>query len=239
MPVFDPASFYRTFRHGMADVNGVRLHYVIGGAGPPVVLLHGWPLTWYSWRHVMPLLAEQYTVLAPDLRGLGNSGKPTSGYDKKTVAEDVYQLVQQLGFGPVLLVGHDIGGLVAYPYAAAHRESVRKLVIIETTLMGAGPEVGLEAKLDSSAELRLWHMTFHMVPGLAEMLVAGRERQYLAQFYDRNVFQPDAISGADLDVYVRSYAAPGGLGMGHYRTFYLDFAHSHRSELVAAVRHCA
>jgi pimeloyl-ACP methyl ester carboxylesterase len=105
----------------MAIVNGVQIHYVIGGHGDPVVLLHGWPETWYERRHVMPALARNYTVIAPDLRGLGDSSKPLTGYDGKTVADDIFKLVTQLGFKQIFLVGHDWGGQVAYSYAAAHR----------------------------------------------------------------------------------------------------------------------
>ena len=86
-----------TFSHHTASVNGIQLHYVMGGKGDPVVLLHGWPETWYEWRHVMPALAKNYTVIAPDLRGLGDSSKPASGYDGNTTAEDIYQLVIQTG----------------------------------------------------------------------------------------------------------------------------------------------
>jgi alpha/beta hydrolase fold len=110
-----------TFSHHMAIVNGVQIHYVIGGHGDPVVLLHGWPETWYERRHVMPALARNYTVIAPDLRGLGDSSKPLTGYDGKTVADDIFKLVTQLGFKQIFLVGHDWGGQVAYSYAAAHR----------------------------------------------------------------------------------------------------------------------
>jgi hypothetical protein len=88
-----------TFSHHTASVNGIQMHYVIGGQGDPVVLLHGWPQTWYEWHHVMPALAKNYTVIAPDLRGLGDSSKPSSGYDGNTTAEDIYQLVSQLGLG--------------------------------------------------------------------------------------------------------------------------------------------
>jgi hypothetical protein len=98
-----------TFSHHMVSVNGIQLHYVIGGLGDPIVLLHGWPETWYEWRHIMPALAKNYTVIAPDLRGLGDSSKPLTGYDGKTVAEDIHQLVTQLGFKTIFLVGHDIG----------------------------------------------------------------------------------------------------------------------------------
>src|SRR5215510_7308428 len=109
-----------TFSHHMASVNGIQIHYVIGGQGMPVVLLHGWPETWYEWRHVMPALAKNYTVIAPDLRGLGDSSKPSTGYDGKTVAEDIHQLVTKLGFKTIFLVGGDIGAIIAYPYAAEH-----------------------------------------------------------------------------------------------------------------------
>ncbi len=102
----------------MTPVNGIQLHYVIGGHGPPLVLLHGWPETWYEWRHVMPALAKNYTVIAPDLRGLGDSSKPLTGYDGKTTAEDIHQLVAQLGFKQIFLVGHDVGSQPAYSYAA-------------------------------------------------------------------------------------------------------------------------
>ena len=120
-----------TFSHHTASVNGIQLHYVIGGQGDPVVLLHGWPETWYAWHKVMPALAKNYTVIAPDLRGLGDSSKPLTGYDGKTLAEDIHQLVTQLGFKSIFLVGHDIGSFVVYPYAAEHPTEVRRLVVMD------------------------------------------------------------------------------------------------------------
>ena len=120
-----------TFSHRLASVNGIQLHYVIGGRGDPVVLLHGWPETWYEFRLIMPALAKNYTVIAPDLRGLGDSSKPTSGYDGKTVAEDIHQLVTKLGYKTIFLAGGDVGALMAYPYAAAHPTEVEKLAVME------------------------------------------------------------------------------------------------------------
>ena len=125
-----------TFSHHTASVNGIQMHYVIGGQGDPVVLLHGWPETWYAWHKIMPALAKNYTVIAPDLRGLGDSSKPPTGYDGKTVAEDIHQLVTQLGFNSIFLVGHDIGAWVAYPYAAEHPTEVKKLVVMDVTIPG-------------------------------------------------------------------------------------------------------
>jgi pimeloyl-ACP methyl ester carboxylesterase len=117
-----------TFSHHMATVNGIQLHYVIGGQGDPVVLLHGYPQSWYEWRHIMLALAMNYTVIAPDLRGFGDSSKPVTGYDGNTTAEDIYQLISQLGFSNIFLVAHDVGAQTAYSYAADHPNNVSKLV---------------------------------------------------------------------------------------------------------------
>mgnify|MGYP003906977567 FL=1 len=128
-----------TFSHRMATVNGIQMHYVIGGQGNPLVLLHGFPQTWYEWRHVMPALAKNYTVIVPDLRGLGDSSKPSTGYDGNTTAEDLNQLISQLGFKKILLVAHDIGAQTAYSYAATHPNNVSKLVIMDYIFPGFLP----------------------------------------------------------------------------------------------------
>ncbi len=117
-----------TFSHHTASVNGIQLHYVMGGKGDPVVLLHGYPQSWYEWRHVMPALAKNYTVIAPDLRGFGDSSRPLTGYDGNTTAEDIYQLVTQLGFNNIFLVAHDVGAQTAYSYAAAHPDVPEYLI---------------------------------------------------------------------------------------------------------------
>jgi pimeloyl-ACP methyl ester carboxylesterase len=206
-----------TFSHHMAIVNGVQIHYVIGGHGDPVVLLHGWPETWYERRHVMPALARNYTVIAPDLRGLGDSSKPLTGYDGKTVADDIFKLVTQLGFKQIFLVGHDWGGQVAYSYAAAHPSDVRRLVILEAPLPGIAPFTNFD--LTSG----IWWFPFHLVPDLPEKLVAGKERLYLSWFYD-HAYNKSAINGADVSEYVRHYSTPGGMhaGFGYYRAYFDD-----------------
>jgi pimeloyl-ACP methyl ester carboxylesterase len=203
-----------TFSHHMATVNGIQLHYVMGGKGDPVVLLHGWPETWYSWHRVMPDLAKNYTVIVPDLRGLGDSSKPPTGYDGKTVAEDIHQLVGKLGFKTIFLVGHDIGTQVAYSYAAAHPTEVKKLAVMELTIPGFVP----------AGRMPLWWVVFHQTPDVPEALVQGKEMLYLSWFYHNLANNPAAITQEDINEYVSHYSAPGGMhaGFGHYRAFPQD-----------------
>jgi pimeloyl-ACP methyl ester carboxylesterase len=203
-----------TFTHHTATVNGIQMHYVIGGHGDPVVLLHGWPETWYAWRHVMPDLAKNYTVIVPDLRGLGDSSKPTTGYDGKTVAEDIHQLVTQLGFKTIFLIGHDIGTQIAYSYAAAHPTEVKKLAVMELTIPGFVPP----------GRMPIWWGIFHQVPDVPEALVQGKEMMYLSWFFSGLTYNPSAITKADIDEYVSHYSSPGGLraGFEYYRAFSQD-----------------
>jgi pimeloyl-ACP methyl ester carboxylesterase len=214
----------QALEHHAAKVNNVVLHYVIAGQGDPVVLLHGWPQTWYEWRKIIPALAERYTVIAPDLRGLGDSSKPATGYDKRTVADDIYQLVRQLGFERVLLVGHDWGGPVAYAYASAHSDTVRKLVILDVGIPGAGLADALTFRPSQS----IWHIQFHYVRDLPEALITGRERIYLSWFYRGAAYNQSAITAQDIDEYVRCYSAPGALraGFEYYRAIFDDVAHN-------------
>jgi len=205
--------------HHYTDVGDVLLHYVTAGSGPPVVLLHGWPQTWWEWRHVIPALAEKYTVIAPDMRGLGDSSRPLDGYDKKTVAADLWRLVHgHLGHETFLLVGHDWGGPVAYALAAAHPDAVEKLVILDVVVPGCGG--------DFSQGGRRWHHQFHMTPDLPEALAAGREAEYLGWFYRTFSFKPDAIGPEDLAEFVRTYSQPGALraGFAYYRAIPQDVA---------------
>jgi pimeloyl-ACP methyl ester carboxylesterase len=203
-----------TFSHHTASVNGIQMHYVIGGYGDPIVLLHGWPETWYAWHHVMPALARNHTVIAPDLPGLGDSSKPLIGYDGKTVAEDIHQLVTKLGFRTILLVGHDIGTQVAYSYAAAHPTEVKKLVVMELTIPGFAP----------AGRMPLWWAIFHQTPDVPEALIQGKEMMYLSWFFHNLAFNPAAITHTDINEYVTHYSAPGGMraGFEYYRAFPQD-----------------
>ncbi|HEX6535055.1 MAG TPA: alpha/beta hydrolase [Gemmatimonadaceae bacterium] len=222
-----------SWTHGMADIEpGLRLHYVTAGAGErTVVLLHGFPETWWEWRHVIPVLASAgWRVVAPDYRGAGSSWRPASGYDKRTMADDVRRLVrEQLAIeGQVALVGHDIGLMVAYAWAEAHRDEVSHLVVMDAPLPGT--EVFDRIRADP----RVWHFAFHGARDVAEMLVAGREREYLRTFFDVRIFDPSAVSASDRDVYVSAYSSPGGMRAGFevYRAFDQDAA-DNRNALAA------
>jgi pimeloyl-ACP methyl ester carboxylesterase len=209
--------------HGMADVEpGLRLHYVTAGVGPRVVvLLHGFPQTWWEWRRVIPPLIEAgFLVVAPDYRGAGQSWRPAGGYDKQTMAEDIHRLLHEhLRIEePIVLVGHDIGLMVAYNYAQAHREGVSHLVVMDAPLPGTAVFDRLRS------DPRVWHFAFHGARDVPEMLVAGRERHYLQAFFNARIFDPSAIAERDLEVYVAAYAAPGAMRAGFelYRAFDRD-----------------
>jgi pimeloyl-ACP methyl ester carboxylesterase len=207
-------------QHRYADLGEVRLHYVTAGSGDPVVLLHGWPQTWYCWRKVIPLLAERHLVVTPDLRGLGDSSRPSSGYDKRTVSDDVHRLMRdELGIDRFYLAGHDWGGVTAYSLAAHHPEAVAALAVVDVTIPGTGGT-------DISQGGRRWHHGFHRTLDLPEALVAGREDIYLRWFYRNYGHRPDVISDEDIREYLRTYTQPDALraGFEFYRATPQDVA---------------
>src|ERR1700750_3326732 len=121
-----PANPPAGFKHQYAQVNGVKIHYVIGGKGEPLLLVHGFGQNWYMWNRLLPELSKHFTVIAPDMRGVGESGKPAGGYDKKNMAVDLHELIRKLGYRHINLAGHDIGLMVAYAYAAQFPADVKK-----------------------------------------------------------------------------------------------------------------
>jgi pimeloyl-ACP methyl ester carboxylesterase len=202
----------RLAEHGRVMVNGVRLHYVKAGSGDPVILLHGVPKTHYHWRLLIPLLTPRYTVIAPDLRGLGDSQHAATGYDMRTMAEDIAQLGTHLGYERFYLAGEDWGASAAYQLAANYPDRVRKLVYQENYLPGFGL---VERTILTEENVRTyhwaWHANFYNVPDFPEFLIAGRERQYFTHFIRHECHNPTAIVDDALDEYVRCYSAPGGL----------------------------
>jgi pimeloyl-ACP methyl ester carboxylesterase len=209
-----------TAAHHTAQVNGTRLHYVTAGEGPPVMLLHGWPQTWYEWRHVIDLLSDEYQVVAPDLRGFGYSAKPAAGYDADTMAADLAALADHLGLRDVTVLGHDWGAVFGYVYAAKTPSQVRALGIVEMALPGVG--VMEQAMAPQPQGNFLWHMGFQSVPDLPELLIAGKERPYLRWFFEHFAYDPAAITAADLDVYTDAITQVGALraGLAVYQDFF-------------------
>ena len=205
------------FTERFAKVNGVRLRYLVGGQGSAVVLLHGYAETGHMWRPIMPLLAERHTVVVPDLRGAGGSAKPATGYDKKNMAVDIHELTESLELERVRIVGHDIGLMVAYAYAAQFPETTERVVLMDAFLPGIGNWKNVWLLRD------MWHFHFYGVVPLA--LVKGRERIYLEHFW--NDFAADAkrsVPEADRRLYARAYAQPGAMraGFEYFRNFELD-----------------
>src|SRR5438046_9234359 len=208
-----PAGFAEPF----ADVNGVELHYFIGGKGSPVVLLHGYAETSRMWFPIMPLLAKNHTVIVPDLRGAGGSSKPQSGYDKKNMAVDIHALVSSLGFKQASIVGHDIGLMVAYAYAAQFPQEREQLVLMDAFLPGIGDWKNVWLMRD------LWH--FHFYGDVPLALVKGRERTYFEHFWNDFAADPKhSVPEADRRFYAAAYAQPGGMraGFEYFRNFERD-----------------
>lgn len=199
------------------------LNCAVVGTGEPALLLHGWPQTSYAWRAVIPLLADRYTLVVPDLPGFGASSRLASGYDKKSIAGILHRLMLRLGFQRYHVAGHDVGGQVAYPLAGQYPDAVRTLTLIEAGVIGLGRSVAAANPLTGGS----WHFGFNMVPDLPELLLAGRERAYLEFMFHRDsvgLYVTDAIGEDDLDVYARALARPGAVRatMGYYRTLPAD-----------------
>src|SRR5450432_1787768 len=219
---FDSVTFFKTFKNAFVITNGIKMHYVIGGTGKQViVLVHGFPSDWYSWRKIMPALAKVYTVIAPDLRGLGLSDKPDTGYSKKNMAADIHGLVHQLGYKNIYIAGYDFGGPVSFAYTCEYPEDVKKLVMFEC---GGVAGFGLEKLMDITHG-GLWHFGFFMQPVFPEMLIRGREREFFSAFaYGAIVKEKSAFTKADIDHYMRNLGAPGSLNglFEYYRTYPQD-----------------
>jgi pimeloyl-ACP methyl ester carboxylesterase len=193
-------------------VNGIGINYVRGGHGPTLLLLHGYPQTWYTWDHVLPALAQHYTVVAPDLPGAGLSDAPASSaaYTKKAMAADIHALMVKLGLSRnIRIVAHDIGTTVAYPYAAAHRDDVVKLVLSEAPI--PDPTIYTFPSLTPNGPGLWWFGLFAEKNGLAEDLMTGREQQWVTDFMPTSEVVKGALTACDLKIYAHALAQPGHL----------------------------
>ncbi|MFG2542991.1 alpha/beta fold hydrolase [Streptomyces sp. NPDC048594] len=213
----DDPRFEKDFRHEFADVDGVRMHYVRGGSGTPVVLIHGWPQTWYGWWPIMPELAEHHTVYAVDLPGLGDSTGSPSGYDKATLARYVHELVaDRLGLDDARVVGHDLGAAVAFQYASQFPNDTARLGYLDLPLPGPAIDAPTYRSLS-------WHIAFHAQRRVPETVVGDDVREYLALFYPQVSYRGTAFGGtsddspftrAEIDEYARTYSRPKALSGG-------------------------
>jgi pimeloyl-ACP methyl ester carboxylesterase len=202
-----------------AEIGPVTLHYLTAGEGMPVVLLHGIPQTCHEWRHVIPMLAARYRIIAPDLRGLGDSSRPRDGYDKKTVAGDIWGLVHDhLNIERFFLVGHDWGGPVAFSLAIQHPDAVRRLAILDVVIPGDGG--------DFSQGGRRWHHAFFRTPDLPEALTAGREELLLDWFFENYGYRAGCIPESERREYYRTYKKLGAFRamFEYYRALQADAA---------------
>jgi pimeloyl-ACP methyl ester carboxylesterase len=200
-----------------ASINGLKLHYLVAGKGEPVILLHGYAQNSHMWRPLIVELAKTRLVIAPDLRGFGQSSKPAGGYDKKTLAQDIHSLAASLGFKQATVVGHDIGLMVAYAYAAQYPNEVDRIVLMDAFLPGVGDWTTVWLLRD------LWHFHFYGVTPLK--LVTGRERIYFEHFWNDFAADPKhSVSEADRRFYAAAYAQPGAMRAGFevFRAFEKD-----------------
>jgi pimeloyl-ACP methyl ester carboxylesterase len=200
-----PAGFSKTFASRYVHANGLRQHVVIGGDGPPLLLVHGWPQNWYQYRALMPALARDYTVIAVDQRGMGLTEKPKGGYESATLANDLVALMEELGYERFAVVGLDTGMVISYALAADHPERVARLVVGEAPLPGVpNPPMVLPLPLflPGPAVPLLFHLTFNRLNGLNEQLVRGREDLFFS-------FVFEAEAGNKLPGYAVRYYTDG------------------------------
>jgi pimeloyl-ACP methyl ester carboxylesterase len=209
-----------TIRRATCRANRIRQFWLEAGAGPPVVLLHGFPETSFAWRFQIPALASRYRVIAPDLRGYGDTDKPSKAYDKRTMANDIVELLKTLGAGRVALVGHDRGARVAT--RLVRDELVDRLVVMDNF-----PTRIVARDLNTKVAREYWFFMFHQIPDLPEALIAGREEIWLRHFFSSWCHDPTTISGEAFETYVKAYSAPGALrgAMSDYRASAEDIAH--------------
>ena len=216
-----PIELSKDFTSNSATVNGATLHYVRGGKGPVLILIHGFPQDWYEYHNIMPRLAKRFTVIAVDLRGIGGSSAASGGYDAANMAEDVHQLATALKLQSVYVVGHDVGGPVAFAFALRYPDTARGVMILDAVLPGiAGWD-------EIMASPYTWHIGFMQSPGLAEQLVPGHQSAYLGRFYASSRFSSD-----DVVHYLKAYETPQQLHsiFELYRAFPADveFNKAHR-----------
>ncbi|MFD6281327.1 alpha/beta fold hydrolase [Streptomyces sp. NPDC060209] len=200
-----PPGFADTFTSRYVDTGELRMHAVVGGDGPPLLLLAGWPQTWYAWRLVMPALAAHHQVVAVDPRGVGLTDKPRDGYDTGTLADDLVALMEALGHRRFAMVGHDIGMWTGYALAADHPDRLERLAVAEAAIPGLSPSPPLFGS--GEANDRLWHFGFNRLAGVNEELVRGREHLYFGHQFASKAATPTSLPEHAVNLYIETLAA--------------------------------
>jgi pimeloyl-ACP methyl ester carboxylesterase len=214
--------FWQRFHHAGTPVGNVNIHYVEGGEGPAVLLIPGWPQSWYAWRYVMPQLVEAgYRVVAVDPRGMGESDAPSGNYDLGTVSTELHHFARTIGLfenGPVTVVGHDVGAWIAYAWAADWRSDIRQIALLDALIPGlSAPRTDLPV---DEAIRRSWHFSFNQLDVLPQLLISGREELFLTWLFRAKALRPWTITAEDIAIYARQLAAPGALQAvtGYYQS---------------------
>lgn len=216
------------FSNHYANVNDTKLHYVSGGEGEPLILIPGYPETWWAYHKVMPILATKYHVIVIEMRGMGSSDKPTGGYEKKNMAKDIYEVVKILGFGKVNIGGHDIGAHVAFSFAANYPETTSKLILLDTPHPDAGmyqlpmlPILGVD-------NVYPWWLAFNQVKELPEQLLAGRMEIIIEWLFENLMKNKNSISNFDKAIYASAYNSKDAIRASNawYQSFGQDIEDS-------------
>ncbi|MEW6122943.1 MAG: alpha/beta hydrolase [Pseudomonadota bacterium] len=195
-----PDGFWTRFESRRIPVNGVAIHAVTGGSGPPLLLINGWPQTWYVWRFLMPALAERYSLVVAEPRGLGRSDKPDGAYETATLAADLAGLMSTLGHERFAVLGHDVGMWIGYALAADFPDRVERLAVMDANIPGVLPSPPLFS--DAALNRRLWHFAFNRLDGLNERMVEGREEIYFGDQLASKGATPDAIPAEAAEIYI-------------------------------------
>lgn len=222
------------FTNRNAVVNGINIHYVEGGQGEPLVLIPGWPETWWAFHKMMPLLVDKFHVIVVDIRGMGSSDKPEIGYDKKNMARDVFKLIMHLGYDQVNIGGHDIGAQVAFSFAMNYPKSAIKLIVLDTPHPNAGMyyipliPAGNNSLISEQPQNHMWWMAFNQVKDLPEQLLIGRSNLVHNYVFKYASVNESSIDGFDRAVYLAAYDNADGIrgGNGWYQTFAQDIEDS-------------
>lgn len=222
------------FVNGMVTARGTTFHYVSGGSGEVLLLLPGWPETWWSYHKIMPALAKYYHVVALDIRGMGSSDKPEQGYEKENMAHDIAAIIQELGYGKINIAGHDIGAGIAFSFAANYPEQTAKLIILDTP----PPDKNMYKlpMLPIPGQLHPWWLAFNQVRELPEKLLTGRMHHLLDWIFDHMLVRKENISEFDRAVYAKTYETEAGIRASNawYQTFpkdIEDFKNYHKLEM--------